>query len=143
MAGVTEGEEPTVNRSNQAPRGMSRPRTGQASGYSASTFRPPPSHTTTTMSLGGPVRSSGGRSASVIGRPSGAVKSKSRNRAIVGATSAMVAGWETTPTGGTNPGPYQSIGTRWRYSHGPEWGNPFPMKLGAFGVTWISPDRPG
>jgi hypothetical protein len=52
-----------------------------------------------------------GRIASCIGDPSGASKGNFTRRAIVGAMSGEVTGVSLLPLAGTNPGPYQSIGT--------------------------------
>ena len=70
---------------------------------------PPASHTSVTMSFGG---FAAGRTASFIGWPSIALKpSNCRSFAAVGAMPARVTGRLTVFPAGTNPGPYQSIGT--------------------------------
>src|SRR6266511_3734763 len=81
---VLDGLDPTVACSYQAPRVTSPRRLGQSSGHRSRTFRPPPSHTATTMSFGfeAPPLSA----TSAMSLPSGARKSEkpSHGRGDVG-----------------------------------------------------------
>ncbi len=113
ICAVLVGEEPTLASSYHVPFGISDFRYGQECGCAARTSRPPASHTTVTISFGGSGRWASGRSASVIGEPSGAVYGKCSSFAAVGAMPTDVTGRFTAPCAGMNPGPYQSIGTCW------------------------------
>ena len=110
VAGVIEGDEPTLASEYQTPSGISERKTGQSSGNASRTPMPPASQTSVTISRGGVA----GGSISGSAAPSGASKSKPRSAACVGATSASVAGRSTSPSGGITPGPYQNSGTSWR-----------------------------
>ena len=93
IVGVFDGEEPTVALVNHAPCGISDFRYGHSVFQWSSTSMPPESHTSCTNSRGGVWRCDAGRSASVMGFPSGAWKPlKFRNCASVGAMSAEVTG---------------------------------------------------
>ena len=91
VAGVIEGEDPTLACSYQTPFGISDFSTGQSFGQVSRTLRPPASHTMVTISFGGVS----GAAARTSGRaePSGASNpSNCRSPAVVGAMPAIVTG---------------------------------------------------
>ena len=106
---VLVGDEPTVASWYHVPFSIRESRYGWASGHSSSTFMPPASQTIVTTSFGVASVSS---IASFMGWPSIALNpSKCSSFATVGAMPASVTGRLTLCPAGTNPGPYQSMGT--------------------------------
>ena len=94
VAGVIDGDEPTLACSYQTPFGISDSSTGQSFGHVSRTLRPAASQTMVTISFGGvsfaAARTSGMATPSVAWNAS-----KSSSPACVGAMPAIVTGRST------------------------------------------------